>query len=51
MDAIVLADAGESVVRSKATLGAAVATGAMTYTHAAEFPLGDDLQLTRLGVG
>ncbi len=50
-DPITLADAGESVVRSKVTLGAAVAGGPMTYTQAAEIPLGDDLQLTRWGVG
>lgn len=50
-DPIALADAGESVVRSKVTLGAAVAGGPMTYTQAAEVPLGDDLQLTRWGVG
>ena len=50
-DPITLADAGESVVRSKVTLGAAVAGAPMTYTQAAEIPLGDDLQLTRWGVG
>jgi hypothetical protein len=49
-DPIALADPGETVVRSKATL-AATAGGATTYTQAAEIPLGDDLQLTRLGVG
>jgi hypothetical protein len=50
-DPIALADAGESVVRSKVTLDAAVAGKPMTYTQAAEIPLGDDLQLTRWGVG
>jgi hypothetical protein len=50
-DPIVLADPGETVVRSKATLATEAAGQVMTYTQAAEIPLGGDLQLTRLGVG
>lgn len=47
-DPIVLADPAEVMVLSTRTLIAA--TEAMTYTHAAELPLGADLQLARLGV-
>ncbi len=49
-DPIVLADAGEVLVRSKVTL-AATASPVTGYTHAAETALAADLQLVRLGAG
>ncbi len=45
-----IADAGESMVRSKATMAAA-GVETMTFTHAAEAISGGDLQVARLGVG
>lgn len=49
-DPIVLADPGESVIRSRSSLAAA--DGAvLTATHAHELDLGTDLQITRIGVG
>jgi hypothetical protein len=49
-DPIALAEPGEVLVISKATLTQAAATTWATYSHAAERPLSDDAQLARLGV-
>ena len=49
-DPIVLADPGAVVSVSKVTVAAVAGSEAQTYTHAAERPLGADVQLARLGV-
>jgi hypothetical protein len=47
---IVLAHGGEVEVKSKATLAAQAGGSFSTYTHAAEFKLSADMQITRLGI-
>lgn len=47
---IVLAHAGEVEVKSKATLVVQAGGSFATYTHAAEFTLPADMQITRLGI-
>jgi hypothetical protein len=49
-DPLVLADAGEVQVRSKADLSLVAGAATVIYTHAAEAPLAADAELTRLGV-
>ena len=49
-DPIVLAHGGEVEVKSKSTLATLAGGSFATYTHAAEFLLPADMQITRLGI-